>query len=170
MAEHDGIVGGDGAEGVVIGIAQHVLCEGLRPFFLMPTPSNNPFTGFGGFSFFGHHLYNLVPAFGFHEIEVEQALPQSGEVAMPFDEARHSKLTGEVGDLCFICAEGFYLLVAAHPQDAVAFDCDGLGPGLSWVNGIDDTVFEDEVCAFLFLLRTSGEQRERTERGDGLDA
>ena len=70
------------------------------PFFLMPTPSENPLAGLGFPGCLRDHCDDLVPVSRVHQVQIHPGLPDRREMPVPFDKAGEGELSRQVDHLC----------------------------------------------------------------------
>src|SRR5687768_12688995 len=91
-----------------------------RPLLLVPPAAIDPLPRLGGRRSVSHHLYDLVPRLGVHQVEVQLRLTHAGEVAMSLDEPGDHELAFQVDDLRVRANVAFDVGGAAEGGDLVA--------------------------------------------------
>ena len=151
--QHHRMIGRRRAERVVHRHAfdQHLFA--YRPFVLMPAATDDPFAGRHLCGRLGHHGNDLGEALRVAEIEDQQRITEARVMTVPLDQSGDQHLPVEVDHLGVFTLEFEHLLGSADGEDAVAFDRDGLGCRLRFVDGYDVGIDQEEVSDGAGVLR-----------------
>ena len=97
---------------------------------------------------------------------MDQALPESGKMAVSFDKAGHGKAAFKIKDFSIGPTETGNFFIGANGEDTLSLNCEGLCPRIFLIHRVQVAIGKDQV-GIAGGLPGTGKNQEAQYQGHG---